>query len=193
MAMHSIRTFSGKLVDLRAPKLEDICIKDIAHALARINRFTGHTSRGYTVAEHSLLVSRFVPVEFALDGLLHDASEAYLGDVASPLKSLLPEYKVLEARWTRVIEAKFGLREMPAPVKRADALALEAEGLEFVRGWDREIVEASRTSMQLQVICSMRECLPGRVVRSFEEPFLRRFYELMYVRANPGSSEGVKA
>ena len=70
------------------------CIEDIAHALAQINRFTGHAARPYSVAEHSLLVCDIVRAKglnahAQLLALLHDAHEAYCGDVASPTKSLL--------------------------------------------------------------------------------------------------------
>ena len=65
-------------------------IYSIAYSLSFINRFTGHAG-AYSVAQHSILVAQHLPEEFKLSGLLHDATEAYLSDVSSPLKRLMPE------------------------------------------------------------------------------------------------------
>lgn len=59
-------------------------IMSIAAALSHINRFNGHQGQ-YNVAQHCVLVSRMLPDEWKLSGLLHDATEAYLGDVTSAL------------------------------------------------------------------------------------------------------------
>jgi 5'-deoxynucleotidase YfbR-like HD superfamily hydrolase len=128
MNAHCMQTYSGRVVDLSRFSEEDIHIEDIAHALSQIVRFTGHITKPYTVAQHSVLVSRLCPEEHALWGLLHDASEAYLGDVSTPLKSLLPEYREIEGRVQREIAGRFGLPwPMPASVKDADRRALMQE------------------------------------------------------------------
>lgn len=83
-----IQTRDGHAIDLLAPDLSEVCIEEIAHSLARINRFTGHT-RGpvpYSVAQHCVLVANHLPEHLKLAGLLHDAHEAILGDIASPIK-----------------------------------------------------------------------------------------------------------
>src|SRR5579872_2947230 len=84
-----IQTASGLEFPLFEPRLDAINIEDIAHGLSMICRFTGQCARFYSVAEHSVHVSHLVPREDAAWGLLHDAAEAYLGDVASPLKKHL--------------------------------------------------------------------------------------------------------
>lgn len=123
-----MQTYTGRIVDLADFTSDDVRLPDIAHALALLNRFTGHSKSPYSVAQHSVLVSRLVPKEHAMCGLLHDASEAYLGDVASPLKEMLPEYRELEAHVQRAIARKFGLAwPMPQAVKDADVRALLAE------------------------------------------------------------------
>ena len=82
-----IRTYTGKYVDPFNMRAEDLDIRDIAHHLSLINRYTGATEIGYNVAQHSVAVSRhFVGTELRLAGLLHDGAEAYLNDIASPLK-----------------------------------------------------------------------------------------------------------
>lgn len=79
-------TASGRLVDLLAPRPEDINLRDIAHALARLNRWGGHTRDSISVAQHTLLVAKYVPADCRVHALLHDAHEAYTGEVPSPMK-----------------------------------------------------------------------------------------------------------
>ena len=121
-------TASGGRFDYGTPDLAEIHIADIAHALAQICRFTGHTRRFYSVAQHSVLVSRIVPPEHALAGLIHDAHEAYVGDVATPLKDHLPGYREVEARAWSAVATRFGLNPvLPPCVKQADIIALATE------------------------------------------------------------------
>ena len=127
-----MQTFSGRKVYVLDPKPDDVVIIDIAHALARICRFGGHVKcEHYSVAQHSVLVSKTCPPWYAMVGLLHDSAEAYLGDVIRPLKYSLPGYKELEARWEAVIDEKFGLEgrlaNLPYVVKYADRRLLATE------------------------------------------------------------------
>lgn len=127
-----IRTASGRWFNLLDPSREQIHIPDIATALAHVNRFGGHTPVPYSVGEHSLNVAAMLERQFGdpsltLYGLLHDATEAYLGDVVRPLKHSLPEYVAVENRLANVIGQKYGLAEMwwcDARVKAADEMAL---------------------------------------------------------------------
>lgn len=123
-----ILTASKAYFDFTNPEAYNYHIEVIAAALSKLCRFTGHTRLFYSVAQHSVLVSHLVPPEMALAGLLHDAPEAFLGDVSSPLKALLPEYKTLEHRVWQCIASSFDLSvELPAEVKHADMVALVTE------------------------------------------------------------------
>lgn len=109
--MSVIRTSRGRIFSFENPEFDSDCIFEVAHALSRLCRFTGHTSGFYSVAEHSYWCSHMVPEKYALEALLHDGHEAYIGDVSSPLKKLLPDYRAVEQRVAAVFRRKFGLPE----------------------------------------------------------------------------------
>lgn len=96
-----IATITGKRWFITDPHPDDVDIEDIAHGLSMICRFGGHCREFYSVAQHSVLIAnelcrRECPPEMVLWGLLHDAAEAYLGDMVRPLKRSMQNYKVLE-------------------------------------------------------------------------------------------------
>jgi hypothetical protein len=129
-----IQTYTGRKVDLIWPTPDMIAIEDIAHALSLICRYTGHTRFHYSVAQHSALCAKVVPQEFAFEALMHDAAEAYVNDLASPLKWLVPAYSLVEDRFRQVIVGVFGLAdEIPDVVKAADLAVLMAEKRDLFR------------------------------------------------------------
>jgi hypothetical protein len=131
-----IQTASGVCFYPLDPRPEDIRVQDIAHALSNQCRFSGHTRRFYSVAEHSVAVSELCDPADALWGLLHDASEAYLVDVPRPVKRLpeLAAYRAAEALVMASVCQRFGLPiEMPASVERADKAMLWAEANKLMR------------------------------------------------------------
>jgi len=104
-------------------------IEEIAHALANQCRFSGHTREFYSVAEHSVLVSRlsqYLGLGCPYEGLLHDAHEAYLIDMPSPWKPRIEGYRKHERRLNNAMRAAFGLSETPG-YERADKMALFIE------------------------------------------------------------------
>lgn len=127
-----IETYTGRRFDLLDPQPEMICIEDIAHSLSQQCRFTGHTRCFYSVAEHCWHVSSLCPA-YPLWGLLHDASEAYLTDLARPVKQATPigpVYLAVEAKIMKAICGRFKLLPvdtMPKEVKCGDNTLLLAE------------------------------------------------------------------
>ncbi len=107
---------------------EDVDVEEIAHSLAHLCRFNGHCREFYSVAQHSYLVASQLPPELALAGLLHDATEAYCGDMIRPIKRDLPAYTEMEAGIWRAIAGAFGLLvDLPPEVKIADTRMLQTE------------------------------------------------------------------
>lgn len=167
---YTIRTVSGRTFDFQNPEHSEFDIEDIAHALSHVCRYAGHTPVHYSVAQHSVLVSHAVPPEHALAGLLHDAAEAFLGDVVTPLKALLPDYRALEKRVESVVLARFGLPpELPPEVKHADRLLLATE--------QRDLFQSG--------YCEL-ETLPQRIVPQLPQQarseFLTRYRDLCKIR-----------
>lgn len=126
--MTQILTHTGKRFDLFAPATDLIDPRDIAHSLAHLCRFNGHCREFYSVAQHSCIVADLVPEEHKLTALLHDATEAYVGDMVRPLKEWMPTYQGVELLvWQHICE-RFDLNlELPASVRQADMIALATE------------------------------------------------------------------
>lgn len=125
-----IQTYLGIRFYPVDPYLDDIQIEDIAHALSNQCRFTGHTKHFYSVAQHSVYCSQMMPPGQELYGLLHDASEAYLCDVARPVKHMpeMAEYRAVECVVQQWIYHRFGLGwQEPPELKKVDARMLFTE------------------------------------------------------------------
>ena len=109
---NTIKLRSGKYLDLVDPKPDQFDFADIAGALSKICRFGGQCEYFYSVAEHSYHCARQaqrdgLPLDTQIAVLMHDAAEAFIGDVVKPLKIMLPEYAEIEKRMEAAIAEKF--------------------------------------------------------------------------------------
>jgi len=122
------QTYLGNEFYIMDPKPEEIYIEDIAHALSNQCRYNGHSKYFFSVAQHSVLVSQACKPKNALWGLLHDAAEAYTGDMVRPLKKYMPAFRDVEAKLISIICEAFGLPlEQPDDVTYADNVLLATE------------------------------------------------------------------
>ncbi len=124
-----METYTGEFFYPVDPRIEEVNIKDIAHGLSLICRFGGQCKYFYSVAQHCLNVSNDLKQQkydevIQLYGLLHDASEAYISDIVSPLKPELPDYKLYEKKIEETIFNRFGLdypdEEIHKIIKKSD-------------------------------------------------------------------------
>jgi len=165
-----IQTFSGRRFFPLEPRAEELDVADIAHALSLLCRFNGHCLRFYSVAEHSLRVSKACPPEYTRWGLMHDAAEAYLSDLPRPIKQCMPFFRDCEDRLLRVIADRYDLGwPMPVEVAAADTRLLATEA--------RDLMVAPPASWELG-----QDPLPERIEplgpAEAETAFLARFEEL---------------
>lgn len=173
--MHpSILTHSGNYFDFSKPESSYIDIDTIAHALSNICRFTGHVDFFYSVSQHSVLVSYLVPPEYAMEGLMHDAGEAYIGDVATPLKAMLSDYKTIEHRVEEAVFRRFGLPIVMHPsVKQGDLRAIATER--------RDLMPEAIDGLPWECLDGI-EPYPEKIIPLSPEDakklFLARYYEL---------------
>lgn len=154
-----IATYTGRQFHFDEPNFDSINIVDIAHALSNLCRFNGHTRRFYSVAEHSIKTMQLVRSmtlepnmrKMFRTALMHDATEAYLGDMVRPLKRLpsMKAYREMEQHLWHVMANKWELyQEVPPLVKEADETLLVIEGLalldpEVIAKWNLPYVEES--------------------------------------------------
>lgn len=166
---------SGNLYDFVDVKNNIWTIDDIALSLSNICRYGGSVTKHYSVAQHSVYVSYAIDPEFALDGLLHDGCEAFLGDIPTPLKMMLPDYRKIEEAHESEMFGRFGLTYPMVPaVKLADRQVLLAEIRDLKPPspyWDG-LYTAEPFEMKI-------EPWSQEVAKAM---FLKRYYELLALR-----------
>jgi hypothetical protein len=171
----------GRWVDPGNPDPETIELEDIARALSKLCRFGGHISGEgiYSVGEHSLHVAaqlwrQFGSHEVALCGLMHDATEAYLSDVIRPVKSLLVQYRAMEAKMAKAIAERFNLPELDELARLRGHVGPEAPTVwGLVKRADEEILP---WEMAMVRDCPWRVPTPTSVVeRAFTDAFHRHY------------------
>lgn len=177
-----IQTYTGMRFYPLAPRVEDVDVTDVAHALSLLCRFTGQIRDFYSVGDHSIRVSDYLrgrgcsaAIQFA--GLLHDATEAYLADVNRPVKhsDAMAGYRQVEARLERAIFARFDLpyESMPVEVKEADNAMLGAEARDLFVGGPRDDWDLAPLGG-----ADLPRVVPVASPKEVETLFLRRFYDL---------------
>jgi uncharacterized protein len=159
----TLRTFTGQYINVVSPDPDTIDIFDIAHHLSLINRWCGASEEGISVAQHSIIVAELIdgPPKIKLCGLLHDATEAYMQDLPSPIKALFSAYITVEYHLMSVIAKKFGL-QYPFP--------------EEIKIKDRKVLEIEWKSIILQEICDIG--IVPMSAKEAEAAFLNMYYEL---------------
>jgi len=172
----TILTIDGEYFDFIDPASSTFSISTIAHGLSHICRFGGQSKVFYSVAQHSVLVSHIVPPEHAFAGLMHDAAEAFIGDIPKPLKRLLPDYGVIEDRVEAAVFARFGLDpNLPPDIKRADLIALCTE--------QRDLMVRKSSDTHIWTSIEGVEPLAGRIMpvspAAAKLAFLSRYAELV--------------
>jgi len=136
-------TVSGERLFLSQPDFEKISLIDLAVGLSRQNRYSGATRKAYNVATHSVLCSLYAEQVLQASQaicygvLMHDASEAFLGDIAQPLKRRLLDYQRIEELWQRGLEKRFNVEcapELYSAVKACDRALFRFETVTITSG-----------------------------------------------------------
>jgi len=166
-----IQTYTGRRFYPLDPVIDQIDIKDIAHALSLLCRFGGHIDRFYSVAEHCILLSKWVDPKNALAALLHDATEAYVVDVPRPIKYLLPDYREIENKAWEAITSRYGLDwALPEQVKEGDNRILINERNLLMPRAERWTIDDLVDPLPIDII--------GWEPKVVERRYLERFKEL---------------
>lgn len=166
-------TYTGKAFHFDEMDPDSICIEDIAHALSNICRFSGHCPRHYSVAQHSMLVASLCPENMRLTALLHDATEAYIGDMVTPLKRIIPEFKDYEEALWFIIALKFKIQiDIPEEVHQADAAALSIEA-KYLMGVNPELWGLQPAAKTFSSEFGVEKMSPKQA----EKLFLKEYYK----------------
>lgn len=175
-----MQTFTQRRFYVWDPRADEVVVEDIAHSLSLICRYNGHTPRHVSVAQHSVMLSMALELtgfpEHALWGLMHDAAEAYVGDMTRPMKVTLGDcFADVEEGVLRVIAERFGLpMPMPPAVHDADDRMLATEARLFFTGsesWGLRLPPYDED----EIVTGIKY---NASPRAAEDEFLRRFDQL---------------
>lgn len=147
---NSILTYTGIYFWPLDPKISEINIQDIAHALSRICRFNGHIEGFYSVAQHCVLCSWLCSEENKLYGLLHDSAEAYCCDLPSPIKINLKKYKKMENRILAKICKKYDLPLIEPPEVKYWDYVLRATEMRDLRKFNP--IQSQYVPLELKIV-----------------------------------------
>lgn len=135
-------SYTGVLINIQKPDASMIKLEDIARALSKICRFGGHSKKFYSVAQHSALVAELAPTNLKFAALMHDAAEAYIGDLIKPLKHIVSKsYEGIEEAFNKAICDRFKIDyNSLAQLKAYDVMALELEYEYLIKGNEEQWV-----------------------------------------------------
>lgn len=165
---------SKTVVHIFRPDWKTIHLVDIAQGLSGVNRYSAMFAKSYSVAQHSLYVAALVPRRIRLEALLHDAPEAYLGDVPAPIKKLVKEYQQLEGNMEKAIERAFGfdiseadrklIKEADIATRHDEMASLCPEHPRQIPGWvpNRHIKVMARSLVRLAFLEIARRLITDR-------------------------------
>jgi hypothetical protein len=168
-AVRSIRTNSGKYVNVFEPDPDTLLIEDIAHALSNQPRFGGHLPKFYSVAQHSILCYSIAAPAEKYNALMHDTSEAYLLDMPKPIKVEMPDYNRIEDNLMNALSKKFDfVYPKTKEVDRVDHYLLE---------WEWNVLMLGKKNFGYELIKVMT---PAQAKKKFLELFHHCQQELKY-------------
>lgn len=174
-----INTYTDKVIHPLEPKLDQIDIQDIAVGLSRECRFGKQGLLFYPVAQHCILASYLVPDNMRLSALLHDAAEAYLGDMPSPIKQMLPQYKIMESRIMACVCEKFDINWVAPSVKYADNLLLHWEAVHQLNPVKEQWICMRKVE---ECFVKLPKCymeFKPMTIRGSELAFMERYWEIV--------------
>lgn len=174
-----IETYSGRDFNVLCPKPDDVCIEDIGHSLALQCRFSGHCSRFYSVAEHCVRCAELIArqghgLQLQLYALLHDAAEAYIGDITTPMKSLLPAVRNIEHEIQLAI---LGAARLPEPNEDDLAIAKAADNI-LLMTEAAVLIESGGKNWNIDAEPDSSITITGWPPGLSEQKFLDRFHHL---------------
>lgn len=176
--MPTITTYSGIRMNPVKPHIEDISIKDIAHALSLVCRGGGHVTHFYSVGQHSLAcaaeaAARGCSLRVQLGALLHDGSEAYMSDLVRPVKQQIPQYREIENRLIETVWAAFIPGEPLDEEERREIRCIDDD----VMSWDMKILLRDEINQNYRNLKrpADHQFLP---MEDVEKAFLDKFSEL---------------
>lgn len=174
-----LSTCSNRVLDVMNPKGADIHIDDIAAGLSKICRWNGQIPEFLSVAQHSLMAAALVPDQFRLQALLHDATEAYICDIPTPLKDKMEAYKVLETSLSKAIYARYDIdTKFSRCVQEADHILLRAEARYFGKKIDVTPLEIRTPGISETIAMGLIDVSLGSSPASIERLFLKTFKTL---------------
>ena len=168
-----IQVYGGAAVDLVKPDLSSFTFEELAHSLSRIARFSGHTKgqHGYSVAQHSIYVSRLLPASLRFAGLLHDAHEAFIGDITSPVKWLIEQktrtglFREIEKPLIQAIEERFDVALLPPRLSDNEVKVIHTADLQMLAVEKRDLLHPGA-----RLWSELPECPPNMYIDDVWSP-----------------------